>query len=35
MPTYDKQQARRTVKFMGKAHDTTIGSADAFVLVIT
>jgi hypothetical protein len=34
-PTYDKQQARRTVKFTGKAHDTTIGSADAFVLVIT
>jgi len=35
MPTYDKQQPRRTVKFMGKAHDTSIGSADAFVLVIT
>lgn len=34
-PTYDKQNSRRTVKFSGKAHDTSIGSNDALTLVNT
>jgi hypothetical protein len=34
-PSYDKQNSRRTVKFSGKAHDTTIGACDALGLVIT
>ncbi|HEY1494107.1 MAG TPA: hypothetical protein VGF49_06170 [Candidatus Solibacter sp.] len=34
-PTYDKQNSRRTVKFTGKAHDTSIGSGDALSLVIS